>query len=504
MHGSTDAGLGHATPAPREFPRRHDGGGIGGATAAGLSFARLVRPPRWALAPPARWLLPVSDFTGVLTAALLGSEWTGGAGSYAIASLLLPLATVLLLAARGAYCGERRMLLFEATTPALAVVSVAAMLTIGAGHALHPAAPDSTATVVAWVLALVLIPIGRAAVAAGEYWSRVHGHVAASTLILGAGTVGVRVAQRLLAGRRYGLRPIGFLDDDPPRADPAVGRPLPVLGGLGDIAEVASAAQVEHVVIAFTAVPDRDLAPLVTACAKLRVGVSVVPRLFDCINHRALYEPLGGLPLLRLSITDPDGWRFAAKHAFDRVLAVTGIVLLAPVGLAIALAVKLSSPGPILFSQVRVGRDGQVFRMLKFRTMRTTGAMAHFTPPPGCAPGGVEGEDRRTPVGRFLRRTSLDELPQLFNVLSGRMSIVGPRPERPEFVDLFAPSFARYDDRHRVRSGLTGLSQVKGLRGQSPIGDRVELDNFYIEHWSFALDLKVMLLTLLAIVRSGG
>jgi lipopolysaccharide/colanic/teichoic acid biosynthesis glycosyltransferase len=170
----------------------------------------------------------------------------------------------------------------------------------------------------------------------------------------------------------------------------------------------------------------------------------------------------------------------------------------------IALAVRLSSPGPVLFRQRRIGRDGREFDLLKFRTM-VAGDPAddEFAVPAGLAPGGVEGTDRRTRVGRVLRRTSLDELPQLFNVIRGEMSLVGPRPERPEFAELFRERFEHYHDRHRVRSGITGWAQVNGHRGQTPLAERVEFDNFYIEHWSLRLDLKIVLLTLPALLKGS-
>jgi lipopolysaccharide/colanic/teichoic acid biosynthesis glycosyltransferase len=186
----------------------------------------------------------------------------------------------------------------------------------------------------------------------------------------------------------------------------------------------------------------------------------------------------------------------------DRVAAAFMLIVLAPLLLTIALGVKLSSPGPILFRQRRVGRDGQDFDLLKFRSMRLPDAKADFQPRPGAAPGGVEGADRRTPLGRFIRRTSLDELPQLVNVLRGAMSLVGPRPERPEFVSLFRQDVERYADRHRVKSGITGWAQVNGYRGQTSLADRVEWDNFYIENWSLWLDFKIVLLTVDAVVRS--
>jgi lipopolysaccharide/colanic/teichoic acid biosynthesis glycosyltransferase len=202
---------------------------------------------------------------------------------------------------------------------------------------------------------------------------------------------------------------------------------------------------------------------------------------------------------------NPRGWQFAVKHTLDRTAALLALVALSPLMLAIALAVRLSLPGPVLFRQRRVGRDGQAFDLLKFRTMHEPGTGAGaFELPEGVAPGGVEGEDRTTGVGRLLRSTSLDELPQFLNVLRGEMSIVGPRPERPEFVERFTRDVDRYTDRHRVKSGITGWAQVNGLRGQTSIADRVEWDNYYIQNWSLRLDLRVIALTVAEIFRFRG
>jgi lipopolysaccharide/colanic/teichoic acid biosynthesis glycosyltransferase len=189
------------------------------------------------------------------------------------------------------------------------------------------------------------------------------------------------------------------------------------------------------------------------------------------------------------------------------------LVLLSPVLLCTALAVRLSSPGPVLFTQRRVGRDGKVFDLYKFRSMRLVPGQTELSADDSTAlefllggdtaPGGVEGDDRRTPIGRFLRRFSLDELPQLLNVLRGEMSIIGPRPERPEFVELFHQDIIRYDDRHRVKSGITGWAQVHGLRGQTSLAERVEWDNYYIAHWSLGLDVKILALTFAALLHNA-
>jgi exopolysaccharide biosynthesis polyprenyl glycosylphosphotransferase len=231
------------------------------------------------------------------------------------------------------------------------------------------------------------------------------------------------------------------------------------------------------------------------------------------VNVRVALDHLGGLPLFGLHTIDPKGWQFAVKHVLDRGAAALLLILLAPLMLALALAVKLSSPGPVLFRQQRRGRDGRDFEILKFRSMddrdlpakpsdnRNIVALPSDMGPADTGPGGVEGTDRRTHVGRFMRRTSLDELPQLLNVLRGEMSLVGPRPERPEFVDLFGSRIERYDDRHRVKSGITGWAQVNGLRGKTSLSDRVEWDNYYIANWSLTFDVKILVMTVASLFQ---
>jgi exopolysaccharide biosynthesis polyprenyl glycosylphosphotransferase len=258
---------------------------------------------------------------------------------------------------------------------------------------------------------------------------------------------------------------------------------------------------IEQVIITFSTAPHEVLVRFVNRCEELGVRIALVPRLYEKTTTRLAVEHIGGLPLLSARTADPKGVQFAVKYAVDRLAAALALLLIAPVLAAAALAVYLSMGRPIFFRQTRVGRDGETFDILKFRSMKQPSREATSAPvlADGSAPGGVEGEDRRTRVGTFLRKSSIDELPQLFNVLKGEMSLVGPRPERPEFVDTFTRSVYRYGDRHRVKSGITGWSQVNGLRGKTSIADRAEWDNYYIENFSLWLDLKVVLLTLLAV-----
>ena len=280
---------------------------------------------------------------------------------------------------------------------------------------------------------------------------------------------------------------------------------MPVLGSAEDLDGVVRRTRTRNLIVAFSSVADARVSRLIQRCQELGIEVSVVPRMFDTINNRVVYDTVGGLPLLSFTTVNPKGLQFALKHAFDRAFAALLLFVLAPVLACTALAVRLTSRGPILFRQRRVGRDGTLFDLYKFRSMRIERDVAEVELTLGrdVAPGGVEGADRRTPIGRFLRRTSLDELPQLFNVLRGEMSIIGPRPERPEFVELFRQDVARYGDRHRVKSGITGWAQVHGLRGQTSLAERVEWDNYYIVHWSLALDVKILALTFGALLRNA-
>jgi exopolysaccharide biosynthesis polyprenyl glycosylphosphotransferase len=329
------------------------------------------------------------------------------------------------------------------------------------------------------------------------------------------------VARRLEKHPEYGLVPVGFIDDDPRSVAEVGGRDVPVLGTVEDVDEIVGDMGVRKLIVAFSSAADARVSRLIQRCQELGIDVSVVPRMFDTMNQRTWYDTVGGTPLLTFSTVDPTGWQFALKYAVDRVFALALLVCLSPVLLCSALAVRLSSPGPALFRQRRVGRDGRVFDLYKFRSMRAkparersgadgAGAMSvqdetafEFLLGGDTAPGGIEGEDRRTLVGRILRRTSLDELPQLLNVLRGEMSIIGPRPERPKFVELFEHDIARYGDRHRVKSGITGWAQVHGLRGQTSLAERVEWDNYYIAHWSLGLDVKILVMTLAALFRNA-
>jgi len=223
--------------------------------------------------------------------------------------------------------------------------------------------------------------------------------------------------------------------------------------------------------------------------------VRLVPDLARAFTLNASVEDFDGTPVILVTESPDQGWNALLKRLFDIVSSLAGLLVLSPLLLALWVAVKLDSPGPALYVQERVGLSGKRFKMYKFRTMRA--GADRETGPAWTKPGDV----RRTRLGTVLRRLSLDELPQLWNVLVGHMSLVGPRPEQPVFVRQFRSSIPGYMLRHHVKAGITGWAQVNGLRGDTPLERRIEYDLYYIQHWSMAFDLKILFLTLLRVFR---
>jgi exopolysaccharide biosynthesis polyprenyl glycosylphosphotransferase len=382
----------------------------------------------------------------------------------------------------------------------LFATSVAAIATLALRVLVSNSQTVAEDTLRMWACTAVLLVPGKLALSRIELHRRRVGAAAKPTLIVGAGSVGQLTAKRLLARPELGLRPVGFLDKNPLELNG--GLTLPVLGASWDLDEVVRRYGIRHVIFAYSTAPHEVLLRIVRRCHDLGVAVSLVPRLFEKVTAKISVDHVGGLPLISLYPADPKGWQIRLKYAVERVAAVVLLVLLLPLLAASALAVWLSVGRPILYRQRRVGLDGQEFEILKFRSMKDAPDQeAPSSLPPDTAPGGVGSVERRTRVGKLLRKTSIDELPQLVNVCRGEMSLVGPRPERPEFGEIFYHQVHGYGERLRVKSGITGWAQVNGLRGQTSLTERVELDNYYIENWSFWLDAKILLLTVRSVLR---
>jgi len=340
-----------------------------------------------------------------------------------------------------------------------------------------------------WILSIAVVSFSRAAFREGLRVARRLGYNQRYALVVGGGDLAAGVVQRLRARPDTGIRILGLVSDDKRAA--AGASPL---GGFADLRAVLDSHQVDHVIVALPHEDYGRLGGLLEAIGDEPVTIHVVPDLGRFTSLRGGVEEFEGLPFVHLRESPLYGWNRVAKRIFDAVFSLAVVVLLSPVFLALAVAVKLTSPGPVLYGQERMGLDGQRFRMLKFRTMRMD---AESETGPVWAP---RGDTRRTPIGSFLRRFSLDELPQFVNVLRGEMSVVGPRPERPVFVERFRQTVPGYMLRHKVKSGVTGWAQVHGLRGNTSLETRIEYDIEYIERWSFWLDLKIIGLTVVRVL----
>jgi exopolysaccharide biosynthesis polyprenyl glycosylphosphotransferase len=455
-------------------------------------------------------LIDLAVIALALTGAGIGARQAGAAVGPIGWMVLYAALMLAVLAWRGGYRFRLDRTPVDRIAQVVSSASVAAMIVVTARVLLAPSPAAAVQTVRWWGFAAGWLAAVRIAIAVGRQRGDRYG---ASTLVVGAGTVGRIIARRLRERPEIGLRPVGFLDKEPLAAEDD---DLPVLGASWDLEDVVDRHAVDHVIITFSRAPNEVLLGLVRRCRRLGVEISLVPRLFEEVSNRVTVEHLGGVALLRIDQADPRGWQFDVKYALDRVAAAVLAVLLSPVLAVVAALVRMTSPGPVLFRQRRVGLDGHVFEILKFRTMREAPPgveqNAEWAARMAAGAGGDDvkldaeppAEDRRTPLGRVLRRWSLDELPQLLNVLRGDMSLVGPRPELPGYVEAFERYVYRYGDRHRVKSGLTGWAQVNGLRGDTPLEERVEWDNYYVENWTPWLDLKILILTPVAVFAGRG
>jgi Undecaprenyl-phosphate glucose phosphotransferase len=309
-------------------------------------------------------------------------------------------------------------------------------------------------------------------------------------LIAGSGELGRLVADKILEHRELGYQIVGFVDDRA-AGDHLGYRGLPLLGTLADATEIAARESIDHLYVALPPEEHVQTIDLLERTSREMVDVKVVPDLLQVIALRARLEDMDGVPIINVNDVPLQGVNAVIKRCIDIAISAVALLVFATPLAIIALLIRTTSRGPVFYRQERMGLDGKPFTILKFRSMYDN-AERHTGPV-----WAVEDDPRVTPLGRFLRRSNLDELPQLWNVLRGDMSLVGPRPERPHFVAQFKHRIPQYMLRHKVKAGLTGWAQVNGWRGNTPVDKRIEYDLYYIENWSVSLDLKIIWLTLL-------
>lgn len=339
------------------------------------------------------------------------------------------------------------------------------------------------------LLGLALLLTERYAVRRALRYLRKIGYNQKHLLIIGAGKVGLDFAQKVTTQKDFGYNVLGFLDDDAAKNGAEVmGRR--VLGDCRALPDILATNGIDEVIVALPLSAYEKYHNIVYTCEKAGVRVRIIPDYFDYLPGRPKIEEFEEIPLLNIRhVPLDDPFNRFIKRAFDIVVSFTAIFLIAPVMITITIGVKLTSPGPVFFRQERVGLNNRPFHMLKFRSMRMAGDNS------GDTRWTTADDPRKTRFGAFIRKTSLDELPQFLNVLAGDMSVVGPRPERPYFVEQFKEKIPKYMVKHQVKPGITGWAQVNGWRGDTSIEKRIECDIYYIENWDLLFDIKIMFLT---------
>jgi exopolysaccharide biosynthesis polyprenyl glycosylphosphotransferase len=341
----------------------------------------------------------------------------------------------------------------------------------------------------AWIFAISFVVSAHAVHRRLSEWLRERGWAEIRVIVVGSGEVGQMIVQKLLHSPGMGYRVTGVVNGPGIKLVHGV----PVLGTVDQLTDLIREHEVDEVIIGEPEASHQELLRLISLCERGRVSIKIFPDLFQIMANEISIGDLNGLPLLNVRDIALTGFRLQIKRAMDVFGAVVGLIFLSPVLLLIGLIIKLDSPGPVFYAQERMGLDAEPFWIIKFRSM----CQDAEADGPGWT---VKDDPRCTKVGAWLRRTNLDELPQLINVLFGEMSLVGPRPERPVYVEQFQRSIPRYMDRHRIKTGITSWAAVNDLRGDTSIAERTKYDLWYIENWSLMLDIKILLRT---IFRSG-
>ncbi len=423
--------------------------------------------------------LPLAEQTPPLRAYILGSF------------VVIPV-WLLIFNSRKMYGARRNVALADEFFSIIRLVTLGMLVVMSAAFFYRAFSYSRVVFGLLWLTSIGFIYVGRALLYQTEKKLYRRGRELRSAVIIGNNETANRICYTLHNHPLLGYKLAGYFAD----AQAQNGGPLSAtefLGSIGDAAERISQDRFELALIAINADEHPKLYRLIEECEGVNVEFMMVPDILEAMTSNVSVKEIGGIPFIRLKGFPMTTWGRILKRIFDVFISLVLLIIFSPIFLLITLLIKLGSHGPVFFQQERVGLDGKQFEMLKFRSMKLEAESA-------SGPVFATSDDpRRTPIGRFLRKTSLDELPQLWNVLNGEMSLVGPRPERPFFVEQFRKHVPKYLDRHRVKTGMTGWAQVNGLRGNTSIEERIVYDIYYIENWTVWFDIKILLKTVRAL-----
>lgn len=413
---------------------------------------------------------------------------------YLLGSLFIILIWLLLFNGRKLYSLRRDVTLTDELFNVVRVASLGMLIVMSVAFFYRDFSYSRLVFILLWAFSIALLLTGRGILLFLERRSYRKGHNLQRGVVVGGDSLANEVFSKLHLHPVFGCRILGYFADRPAHEELQL-RQAPHLGPLSSVSSFLERERVDRVFVALRSQDHAALFDIITDCEGLNVEFMMVPDVLELLTSNVRVMELEGIPFLRIKGIPFTPWGRITKRGFDIVVTVALLSALSPLMLLIAAAIRLDSRGPVLFRQKRVGLDGKEFTMLKFRSM-VMGADQYDRE----AGLGIRDDPRRTRLGKFLRTTSLDELPQLLNVLAGDMSLVGPRPERTHFVSELKQLVPKYLDRHRVKTGVTGWAQVNGLRGDTSIAERIRFDLFYIENWSLSFDVKILLRTFRAVV----
>ena len=410
------------------------------------------------------------------------------------ATIAMTALSLFLIVDRGRYHARLHVSVLDELPSLLASLFTAAAI-VATAIALVPGGAMVTDFLHNAAIAIALVVVGRIVTSQLIIFSRRRRISHHRTVLIGGGPTSAELIRILRQHQRYGLSVVGFVDDS---EDSAAGKIATRLGNLGALDAVVVRYRADVLLVADSASPERTLIKEVRAPASSKCDLLVVPRMYQFRTESGRSDQIGSIPIMRIGAPRLSGPATVVKRVFDILVSGITLILVSPVLAVCALAIRIDGGPGVIFRQPRVGRNGELFNCLKLRSMRPA------TSAESATNWSIATDNRVSKVGRFLRKTSLDELPQLWNILRGDMTLVGPRPERPHFVEQFSEQYDRYSYRHRVQVGLTGLAQVSGLRGDTSITDRARYDNYYIENWSLWLDVKIIIRTFFEVVFARG
>lgn len=428
-------------------------------------------------------------FIAYLIRFFMRGEEIGPFTNYLAPAAIQAASTVLVFFFNKFYHRRHAALLLDEIYRLVGAVSIATLITVAfISFALRDTLDyQRSMMVMAWAAALVTITLGRAIHSRIQRGLQRRGIGQERVLIVGTGEVGRMILQKMQQTPGLGYQVVGFADSNTNGGSPERVMGLPVLGHIEDLPEVIESQNIQEVIIGLPEATHQELVGIISQCEREKVSIRVFPDVFQIMASEVTISDLAGLPLLTIRDVALRGWKLTLKRGADIAGSSGFLLFMSPLMMLTAILIKLDSPGPVFFVQERMGMDAKPFKMLKFRSMRADAErLANWT---------TKDDPRRTRIGTIIRKISIDEFPQFINVLMGDMSLVGPRPEQPAYVEQFRQSIPRYMERHREKAGITGWAQINGLRGDTSIAERTKYDLWYIENWSLWLDFKIIMRT---------